>query len=1393
MPLDFPSSPTTGQQFTGPNGIFSWDGTKWAPYGVAASLYVPIAGATMTGPLILSANPTAALGAVTKQYVDAATASLGSFVPISGGTMTGTLTAPKLAAASTPSGQSSLTVNQLQTYTGTAPGVAFVGHSQFFGNVTSGGAPNWWTFNVDNDRVNSPSGAVAFEFNSAFGGGSPSVMTGGRDGVNINMTMQGDTPTATGAGAFYTGLSTWLECDYWNGGSPGDERGNNYGLDVLALNRDAGSIGSYGYRALTGIETDLSLYHPAINRIGIWTVEWSTSTTAAWLMDAAFGVATQGNGLTATPPGFDVAYSIGVNNGYWPLQPTGTILGNYATLLQPTGSRAAAAAVGIDFTNIQLNYFGYKQTGAAISGAGDIGGLTVTGTTLTTRDGVQAQTAVVNTITVVKGGEFRSIPALTVSAPAGSGTTATATVATMGLRRAQSIVGNRGTGYAVGNVLTLVGGTFTTTATATVAAVDTNGAIIDFTYTPGSYTVLPANPVAVTGGAGTGAAITTAAWRILTVNVTGAGTNYKPFPPPLVTSDNTTKTLEPMFNVTMTASAATLVLNPSGGAVTVTGAATVTGALNYTATGASTSRSAQDRAAVALNVLDFGAMCDGTTDDTAAVNNAISYICSVGGGILQFPHGTCLMLGAMNIPYTNMGGTGVQPMQRPISLRGVSANYGWNGQSFPQQAGSGTVIDMRYGGGDAFGHVAKIDTRGMGTLEIDSITFIDGGTSNYLFIQTTNTVLKVNNCRFLGNQANNGQTCVQDAIRLGGITSSASGALQTDNPLAGFQGYGSAIENCQFDSIRECVQFGEAANIVVVRNCTVNRNCGSAKAQGAPYYFYGISLGSHGNIISGGFVEMVNYPYAVAMIGAAMNRNIISYLGLYDESMGSPTVGGVYFDTGATFNSVYTGYVDFPLHAAMMMGPSALQNTLVSGGGACLFQNDITSGDQQGNSKIIISGGNTNANDGAQLQFEYGGTVGGIIGNYSAVKGGAYDAHLTIYGGGNGVVVPNDRLAVYVGNGVFPAYTIHAGLGTGSQRLYMNGGNSATADGAAMLFAAAGTTIGAIGNYSAAGFGGAFNQIMTLWGASHGILIPSDKVGIATGAALNPVGAEIGIGDGTGQRRIVLNGGNTNTADGALVLFYNNSARIGGVGNADTYLNTTYGTYNRSTILAGYDGLIFCTHDVEQARVTAPTSGIARWLFGTTTDDGVNILQVNGGTATGALNVRQTLALNTGSAQMLQIGDTVVANSDPFLAYYATGSASGALSAFGLNVYYDAAIAIQRVNTAKNGWMFSHDVRNAVSDGNLLLRVCSSAGSLATAVTFDTAGGITGATLISTTTVQANTQFRQGASGPTWTSGAGAPASTQPVGSIYSNTSGGVGARLYVSAGAGTWAAVAGV
>ena len=58
----------------------------------AESLYLPIDGGEMAGPLTLAGDPTAALQAATKRYVDGAAPAGGPYLPIGGGVLTGALT-----------------------------------------------------------------------------------------------------------------------------------------------------------------------------------------------------------------------------------------------------------------------------------------------------------------------------------------------------------------------------------------------------------------------------------------------------------------------------------------------------------------------------------------------------------------------------------------------------------------------------------------------------------------------------------------------------------------------------------------------------------------------------------------------------------------------------------------------------------------------------------------------------------------------------------------------------------------------------------------------------------------------------------------------------------------------------------------------------------------------------------------------------------------------------------------------------------------------------------------------------------------------------------------------------------------------------------------------------
>ena len=94
--INFPDAPTTGQQFTEGGIAWVWDGVKWttnASMAAAQGGYVPLTGATMTGPLTLSGDAATPLGAVTKQVVDGINAAK---VNKNGDTMSGDLTATTL-------------------------------------------------------------------------------------------------------------------------------------------------------------------------------------------------------------------------------------------------------------------------------------------------------------------------------------------------------------------------------------------------------------------------------------------------------------------------------------------------------------------------------------------------------------------------------------------------------------------------------------------------------------------------------------------------------------------------------------------------------------------------------------------------------------------------------------------------------------------------------------------------------------------------------------------------------------------------------------------------------------------------------------------------------------------------------------------------------------------------------------------------------------------------------------------------------------------------------------------------------------------------------------------------------------------------------------------------
>jgi hypothetical protein len=198
--------------------------------------------------------------------------------------------------------------------------------------------------------------------------------------------------------------------------------------------------------------------------------------------------------------------------------------GSFTTLQGGAGSANYVQTVGAASTlvpvtsaqgsdsNISLA-FQTKGTGAIDLAAGT-GGVNISnGTTVT---------AITRT---AAGSGYTTPPTWTASASNTSGgTTASGSVTNIGVVTATVSAG--GSGYAVGNVLTISGGTSTTAATVTVATVSGTAVATVTISNAGAYTAVPTNPAATTGGAGTGATFTLSFGINNAFTITQAGTGY---------------------------------------------------------------------------------------------------------------------------------------------------------------------------------------------------------------------------------------------------------------------------------------------------------------------------------------------------------------------------------------------------------------------------------------------------------------------------------------------------------------------------------------------------------------------------------------------------------------------------------------------------------------------------------------------------------------------------------------------------------------------------------------------------------------------------------------------------------------------------------------------------
>jgi hypothetical protein len=125
------------------------------------------------------------------------------------------------------------------------------------------------------------------------------------------------------------------------------------------------------------------------------------------------------------------------------------------------------------------------------------------------------------------GSLYTTVPSVAISAPTTAGGVQATATANLSNNVTTPTITSGGTGYTVGDTLTLVGGTFTTVSTLTVNTVS-SGVITGITVAVGGvYSVVPTNPMSVTGGTGSGATFTLNNWGLsATFTITNAGSGY---------------------------------------------------------------------------------------------------------------------------------------------------------------------------------------------------------------------------------------------------------------------------------------------------------------------------------------------------------------------------------------------------------------------------------------------------------------------------------------------------------------------------------------------------------------------------------------------------------------------------------------------------------------------------------------------------------------------------------------------------------------------------------------------------------------------------------------------------------------------------------------------------
>lgn len=250
------------------------------------------------------------------------------------------------------------------------------------------------------------------------------------------------------------------------------------------------------------------------------------------------------------------------------------------------------------------------------------------------------------------------------------------------------------------------------------------------------------------------------------------------------------------------------------------------------------------------NVKDYGAVGDGTTDDTAAINLAISAANTAGGGVVYVPQGTYLVGGYV---YTGIVGAAAIVLRDNVQL---------------VIDGTIKVKNSAYGGGAFYGVIRSLDV-GISNASITGVGTIDGNKANQIAsAQCSNIYL----------------TCIFNVVVDGIYSVNANGmgiqlvppsSLPVPPPGAATTHTACAVQNCFVNNVTNIgiqISHGLYCNISENRITTCTNNCIDIYGDDGTVSPDNGITSINGNTVGGGLVGVfVETSKRVSVVGNAID------------------------------------------------------------------------------------------------------------------------------------------------------------------------------------------------------------------------------------------------------------------------------------------------------------------------------------------------------------------------------------------------------------------------------------------------------------------------------------------------------------------------------------------